>query len=131
MIGINEKNIGNEENYKIKNFTINGKCSNCGECCSNFLPISTKEAKNIMRYMTKHDIKEQKSFAPISGHFTDGTCPFRDSINKKCLIYDVRPEICRLFLCSGDEGKNINIKNLYYKKYGMVDIRETFFGKDK
>ena len=31
----------------VKNFTVNDKCSNCGQCCSNLLPMSEKEVKNI------------------------------------------------------------------------------------
>jgi hypothetical protein len=27
--------------------TVNGKCSRCGECCSNLLPLSEKEISDI------------------------------------------------------------------------------------
>ena len=30
----------------------------------------------------------------------DGTCPFRDDEQEKCLIYPVRSFICRAFICS-------------------------------
>lgn len=46
----------NEIQIKITNFTKNGKCSNCGECCTRFLPISSKEKKEIMRYLEKNEI---------------------------------------------------------------------------
>lgn len=36
-----------EVNRNATDFTVNGKCSNCGECCSAVLPISNKELKHI------------------------------------------------------------------------------------
>ena len=29
----------------MTNFTKNGKCSKCGSCCSNFLPLTQSEIK--------------------------------------------------------------------------------------
>ena len=31
----------------VKDFSINGKCSMCGECCGAILPVSEKEIKRI------------------------------------------------------------------------------------
>ena len=42
----------------IYNFTKDGKCSGCGNCCSNLLPMSQKEVDAIRRYIKKHGIKE-------------------------------------------------------------------------
>ena len=125
MIGINNDNL---ENYlHATNNTKNGKCSNCGECCTNFLPISTKEAKLIFNYIKKHNIKEQIRTFPINGIVMDGVCPFRDNINKICLCYAVRPAICREYICSENKEKSELRKKLYYKKYNIVDMRATFF----
>ena len=33
----------------IYNFTVNGKCSQCGACCSDLLPMSEKEIREIHR----------------------------------------------------------------------------------
>lgn len=59
----------------ITDFTNNGKCFNCGNCCSNLLPMSEKEVKVIKAYIKTHNIKEQRHNA-MQG--ADMTCPFRD-----------------------------------------------------
>ena len=46
---------------------------------------------------------------------------------EKCLIYPVRPEICRDFVCNNPNGA-IKNKKLMHKKYAAVDMREIFFG---
>ena len=35
----------------VKDFSINGKCSMCGECCGAILPVSEKEIKRIKKYV--------------------------------------------------------------------------------
>lgn len=84
---------------RVTDFTQNGKCSNCGECCSNLLPLSEREIRTIKSYIKRNKIKEQRHNARVG---TDMTCPFRDEANKKCLIYSVRPQICRSFMCNHD-----------------------------
>ena len=111
----------------VYDFTVDGKCSSCGACCSNVLPLSGKEIKEIKRYVKKHRIKEQKHLAPMANNILDLTCPFRDDINRKCLIYDIRPGICRDFQCD-KPAKGIQAsKELYHKKHQIVDLREEFF----
>lgn len=41
----------------VKDFSINGKCSMCGECCGAILPVSEKEIKRIKKYVVEHNIK--------------------------------------------------------------------------
>lgn len=117
------------ENMKsgVYDFTENGKCSSCGACCSNILPMSSKEKKEIKRYIKKHRIKEQKHLAPMANGILDMTCPFRDDVNRQCLIYDIRPMICRDFQCD-KTSKGIQPSNeLYRKKYDVTDLRKEFF----
>lgn len=84
-------------NNKIENFTCNGKCSGCGNCCTDFLPMSIAEVKRITSYLNAHpEIKEQTHIHNNDMHIK---CAFRDEVNNKCLIYPVRPQICRKFLC--------------------------------
>ena len=45
--------------YTIQDFTKDGKCSSCGQCCSNLLPLSNNEIRKIKEYIKKHGIKEQ------------------------------------------------------------------------
>lgn len=92
-------------------FTCNGRCSNCGNCCVPYLPITKQEYKTIKRYIKKHNIKEIR---PIrEGNDVYISCPFRDYKNKRCTIYPVRPEVCRKFLCSKSESE-INANKKYY-----------------
>ena len=38
----------------IENFTCNGKCSGCGNCCTDFLPLTQAEVKRIQSYLVSH-----------------------------------------------------------------------------
>lgn len=112
----------NEIQTKITNFTKNGKCSNCGECCTRFLPISSKEKKEIMRYLEKNDISLTLFSFPYN--FDQSLvllCPFRDDGHKKCLIYPVRPNICKNTICSNSDS-SIKQKNLLTRRYPIVDM---------
>lgn len=112
----------------VYDFTVNGECSNCGSCCSNLLPISQKEADRIARYIKKHKVKEQRRLFPTAGDGNALSCPFRSEAEKKCLIYSVRPAICQDFRCDKPK-KGIKAKReLYQGRYGLVDMRATFFG---
>lgn len=83
-----------EGKAKIKDCSNNGKCSQCGECCSNFLPVSQKEIENIQDYVLKNNIKPQKHMLIMQNRLS---CPYHDG--KKCLVYEVRPLICKEFYC--------------------------------
>lgn len=112
-------------------FTKNGKCSNCGSCCSDLLPLTRKEVETIKRYIKEHNIVEQKNFPVVAQNFMDMTCPFRDEKNKVCTIYEVRPSICKAFLCShrtADIQKNKHLK--YNEKYEVQFMRKLFFDSD-
>lgn len=62
----------------IYNFCKDGKCSQCGNCCSNLLPMSQKEIDVIRRYIRKKHIKECRHIAPATVAY-DMTCPFLDT----------------------------------------------------
>lgn len=114
----------------ITNYTCNGNCSNCGECCSNFLPLDNNEIKIIKEYIKKHNIKEQIHI-PIISNVQDATCPFRDNDKKICTIYKVRPAICRSFICSKSMPDIEEAKTLMYTKKQAISMRKTFFNKGK
>lgn len=108
--------------------TINGACSNCGECCSNLLPMTRHEAERIRRYVKHNRIKEQKHFVPTRNPVIDGICPFRDSANRRCTAYDVRPDICRAYRCDkAARGEFSGDMSGALADYSLVDVRETFF----
>lgn len=114
----------------VWDFTVDGKCSNCGACCSNFLPVSAKEIKVIKRYIQKKGIKEQKRLYPTMEPHEDFTCPFRSDAEKKCLIYEVRPAICRDFQCDKPRKKIHADRDMYQDRYAVCDMRMEFFGAD-
>lgn len=115
----------------VYDFTVNGECSGCGSCCSNYLPLSSKEIKEIHRYIKKHKIKEQKCFVPLVNDAMDLTCPFRSEKEQKCLIYSIRPEICRSFRCDYPRKKIRMKKDTLHKRYQVVEMRKEFFGSEK
>jgi Fe-S-cluster containining protein len=83
-----------KQNTKIVDNSICGKCSCCGECCTNFLPICQKELENIQEYVIKSNIKPQTQVLVMQNRLS---CPYYNG--KKCLIYEVRPLICKEFYC--------------------------------
>ena len=111
----------------IYNFTKDGKCSGCGGCCSNLLPMSQKEVDVIHRYIKKHHVKECKHLLPVAKQAFDMTCPFRDNDKKICTIYEVRPEICEQFICDSEQRAKRNRKLLGQTR-NVVDVRSEFYG---
>ena len=109
----------------VTNFTDHGKCSGCGECCSDFLPISQDEISRIHRYVREHGIKPHHNNVLAIGF--DITCPFRDNVKKVCVIYGIRPAICREFKCDYDPKRLSASKDFFHRKYGLVSMRHEFF----
>lgn len=87
------KNIA-EGNVEIVDNSVCGNCSKCGECCTNFLPVSQKEVEKIQKYVIEHKIRPQKQMLVMQNRLS---CPYYDG--KKCLVYEVRPLICKEFYC--------------------------------
>lgn len=108
--------------------TQDGKCSNCGECCSDLLPISDEEIAKIKRFIKKNGIKEQKHFFPTAiVPMYDFTCPFRNNAEQKCVIYSVRPAICRDFQCDKPRKQIEADKEMYHGLYLPRSMRQVFF----
>lgn len=115
------------ETVHLTDFTKDGKCSGCGNCCSNALPMSDVDIIRIKAYIIAHNITERRNHPPyaVAPEF-DMTCPFRDNSERKCTIYPVRPEICRLFICNNQKDAEKN-KNRLYMLNRLVFVRQTFF----
>ncbi len=112
-------------------FTVDGKCSGCGECCSDFLPMTKTEIEVVKRYIKKHNIKEFNAMPKVVTNGMNMTCPFRDEKQKICTIYPVRPSICKAFLCSHRTEDIARNKTLSYTKdYKIVFMRKEFFDSD-
>lgn len=123
----NLKSAIDKMNSGVYDFTDDGKCTQCGACCSRYLPMTQKEADVIHRFVKKHDIKEFKHLFPVSNDTFDMTCPFMDDSKQKekCRIYSVRPEICKQFICSKEKKPF----NGHWQQYSIVDVRSEFFGE--
>ena len=123
----NLKSAIDKMNSGVYDFTDDGKCTQCGACCSRYLPMTQKEADVIHRFVKKHDIKEFKHLFPVSNDTFDMTCPFMDDSKQKekCRIYSVRPEICKQFICSNEKKPF----NGHWQQYSVVDMRKEFYGK--
>lgn len=111
----------------VYDFTKDGKCSNCGSCCSDLLPITQKEIDTIKKYIRTHGIKEQKRIVPAAVPVVDFTCPFRSDSQKKCLIYNIRPRICREFICSNPKNDKWCSETMKNSPVKIVSMRNTFF----
>lgn len=112
----------------IIDFTHEGKCSRCGQCCCNYIPLSSGEIKEIKRYVKKYHIKEHINGAPMAPISWDLSCPFFSG--HECIIYPVRPAICRNFQCDQQPEIIKRNKTMMLKKYSTYDMRETFFGEE-
>ena len=84
-----------KQDVKIEDNSICGKCSKCGECCTPYLPISQSELNTIQKYVIEHKIRPQKQMLVMENRLS---CPYYDG--KKCLVYEVRPLICKEFYCN-------------------------------
>lgn len=114
-----------------KNFTCNGHCSNCGECCSDLLHLSDFEVHRIDIYLKTHAIKERKTTIDNGQPTVDLTCPFRNNVLKKCEIYEVRPRICRLYKCDIPQKEAIKMRDEINKGKKVRSMRELFFNNDE
>jgi hypothetical protein len=93
------------------------KCKeDCHECCgcNQWLPI---EAKNILEFLKKNNITERKAKSLFD------YCPYIE--NDKCLIYPVRPIICRLFGVVKKDEKIANIECSYAKPEKFLTEKEA------
>jgi len=128
---MNSKTIGDflEQNGEITDFFVDNKCSECGQCCSNALPLSNHEINTIKAYIKRHGIKAQSQPVNVMAkRLVDFTCPFLDDSkpSHKCTIYEVRPQICRLFTCRKYSMQDI-AKKLSDVQRRKCDVRQTFF----
>ena len=107
------------------NNCINNNCSKCGQCCTPFLPMSKSEVKKIYDYLKKHPdiINEAYNNGPeIDGKIYIRCCFYKDN---KCLIYEVRPWICRAYKCNQSDLEIASNKNIAGNKafYNTKDIK--------
>ncbi len=111
----------------IQDFTIEGKCSCCGQCCGDILHLSRHEIKRIDIYLKTHKIEPTPKCILVD---IDNTCPFRDNVNKKCKIYEVRPDICRVYQCNKTPEEAYRNRELNNKNRLPRSMRNLFFKEE-
>lgn len=116
------------EHGQVNDYTKNGKCSRCGECCNRILTVKKVEIIRIAKYMDMHHIGRGEKIIPRGENTVDMTCPFYDEVKRRCLIYNVRPEVCRKFACSlGRKRIERHLFKIAKNAAGDVDMAATFF----
>lgn len=120
----------NSEKLGVQDFSNNGKCSNCGNCCSNFLSMTKAEINTIKKYIEEHGILEQKNVFPLANPSFDLTCPFRSEKERRCLIYPVRPAICKVFMCYHKKEDLYKRRDEISLHCEAVDCRSEFYGRE-
>ena len=70
------KQIREDMNKSRYNRTQNGKCTGCGSCCSNFLPLTQGEIESIHKYIRQHNIKECRQISPAAASEMNLNCHF-------------------------------------------------------
>lgn len=91
----NKSQYFNGNEITVENNSINNKCSKCGDCCTDFIPMTDEEIRIIKFYIKKYNI-EPSIVKDMNGN-TYIACPFISE--KGCKIYPVRPAICKDFAC--------------------------------
>lgn len=105
-----------KNDIKITDNSCCGNCSKCGECCTNFLPVTQKEIEIIQEYVISNKIRPQKQMLVMQNRLT---CPYYNG--KKCLIYEVRPLICKEFYCYKEPSIETS-KEFVENKFVVVDM---------
>ena len=60
----------NKKAIYLTDNTRNGLCSNCGECCSDLLHLSTKEIVEIDKFLKKNKVKRHNDTLETK-HYTN------------------------------------------------------------
>jgi len=99
-------------------FTINGKCSGCGQCCTELIPLTYNEVKLIRAYVKEKQIQPYSDvyFNYKGKESVNLMCPFRDFDKRICKIYEVKPKICRVFKCDQDEHTIVSNKKAAHNR---------------
>lgn len=106
--------------------TCDHKCSCCGSCCTEFIPLTRKEVNTIKDYLKAHpEIKGNW----LSNEDTENLyafCPFLNKDTDRCDIYPVRPFVCRDFKCD----KSMDKIELNRRRYAERAEYNSFIKKD-
>lgn len=110
-----------------KDYTVNGICSHCGNCCTHHLHILPSEIARIKQYIQTHDIKPchhtKATNGEAGGFVIDFVCPFFDDSKHICRIYEVRPAICQVYQCNHSQEEISDHYDALFAK-GLASLPE-------
>ena len=117
-----------ESEKTVEQFNIDGKCSKCGQCCSALLHVTPQEVERIRKYIEKNKIKPEPTLKILATKTIDLTCPFYKK--NKCLVYEVRPRICKDFICNKKPPNVFSKESMaHYENIKAVNFRKIFGGQ--
>jgi Fe-S-cluster containining protein len=99
---------------------MNFDCARClsschASCCGIvLLPTSTFDKHKHLLGEKVKVVKADDDF--YLAFYPDGTCGFLNPKTKRCLIYDDRPEVCRLY----GLGKELSLQCPYQNRFGKL-----------
>jgi len=119
-----------------------GKCNGCAKCCMESVHAFYIEFLNVYNYVKENDLLEEVMEKIEDHYFNELTevkpCPFLKD-DKTCLIYSVRPLVCRLFGHASKKVHEANYKNIleqnkaadayFFDTYGVHLKDEVVFHK--
>ena len=126
----------------IRDFTDNGKCQDCGNCCGNYIPMTIIDKCRIKAYIRTHQIRPAKPLL-VNGPWKKPTvhnqCPFLlNSEGKRCAVYPVRPAVCKAWSCHdlmnnqeliklalSDEMETVNMYLMFYPRETMAELSKV------
>ena len=77
------------------------ECTRCGRCCttSGYITMTEQEYAYIRQYLKEHGIRKRPRITRSQNilSFNGTPCPLYDKLTKSCLVYPVRPKVCRDF----------------------------------
>lgn len=127
-----QEHLHNPDISKIHDFTDNGKCRDCGNCCGNNIPLTPDDYSRIMGYIKTHNIlpaRPRLLYGPWAKPTVHNLCPFLlEKDEHRCAIYPVRPGICRVWNCH-EPAKNQEIVKWYFSNpyVETVDMYLAFY----
>lgn len=112
----------------MTNLTKNGVCSRCGQCCSNFIPLTQDEKIHLQKICKETDVEVQIKTLEDGRVFM--LCPFLichpETNTTSCSIYNDRPSICKIFKCD----KKIKLSREQSKGYVITDMMKDIVHYD-
>ena len=131
----------NEHPHRIQNLSLDGKCSKCGKCCSDILPLTSQDMARMRMFIQTNKFKPFTQRTEETKDYYDNSCPFMTD-DFKCAIYTIRPEVCKYFGCwkpqlspevALDELSEEDQKTLlmfYAKSPKGISMRKELFGEE-